>query len=123
MTTNSNSSQRPNKSIIQNFKNSKPVESSKYKKHDQIWTKITNLNKKPWENKQKMRKEKRGQRSKTSSFFFFLSTSFVFITHNHLHKQTKNYSPTFRCSSSTLFKAEILKNEKIMCTVLTLMKV
>ena len=33
--------------IIKNFKNSKPLESSKYKKHDQIWTKITTLNKKP----------------------------------------------------------------------------
>ena len=32
MTTNSNSSQRPNKSIIQNLKNSKLFEPSKYKK-------------------------------------------------------------------------------------------
>ena len=32
ITTNSNSSQRPNKSIIKNFKNSKPLESSKHKK-------------------------------------------------------------------------------------------
>ena len=31
--------QRPNKSIIQNLKNSKPFESSKYKNHEQIWTK------------------------------------------------------------------------------------
>ena len=39
MTTNSNSSQRPNKSMIQNFKNSKLFKPLKYRKKDQIWTK------------------------------------------------------------------------------------
>ena len=29
--------------VIRNFKNSKPLESSKHKKQDQIWTKITTL--------------------------------------------------------------------------------
>ena len=60
ITTNSNFSQPPNKCIIQNFKNWKPLEASKYKKHDQIWTKITTQNKQPWENQQKRREKKEG---------------------------------------------------------------
>ena len=41
------------------------------------------------ENQQKRRNEKRRQPSKTPSFIFFLSSSFVFISH-HLHKNKKN---------------------------------
>ena len=63
ITTNPDSSQRPNKSTIKNLKESKLIESSKHKKQPNL-----NQNhhyKKPWENKQKRRKEKRRQPSKT----------------------------------------------------------
>ena len=51
--------------------------------------------KSPHFNKQERRKEKRRRLSKTPSFFLFLSSSFVFITHHHLHKQTKNKKQNF----------------------------
>ena len=62
-----------------NFKNSKLIESSKYKKHNQICTKIT-TRKKPWENKQKRRKEKR------ISFSFFCPLLFLFPTTIYINK-------------------------------------
>ena len=77
--------------IIQNFKNSKSLESSKYEKHEQIWTKITTQNKQSWENQQK---------SKKATIFFFLSSSFVFTSHNLLHIKKK---PKRRASSFFFF--------------------
>ena len=47
-----------NRSIIRNFKNSKPLEPSKHKKHDQIWSRITTL---PLNNHEKTSK-KEGKR-------------------------------------------------------------
>ena len=63
-------------------------------------------NKQLWENQQKTIRKKRRQPSKTPFFFIFLSSSFAYIIHNYLHKKLLT---TFRCASSTLFKAEILK--------------
>ena len=71
--TNSNSPQSPNKIIIRNFKNSKPLESSKHKKHDQIWTKITipQLNNHEKTNKKGGKKEEGNLPKPLPSFSFF----------------------------------------------------
>ena len=104
ITTNSNFPQRPNESIIQNSKNSKLVKSSKYKNHDQTWTK-NHYSKQTIMRKQKRRNEKRWQPSKTPCFFFFLLSSFVFISHNHLHK--KKYLRRFDALRAPSLKLEI----------------
>ena len=75
-------------SLIQNFKNFKTVRTLKIQKKrpnldQKLLLKINNYEK---TNKKEGMKER--QPSKTPPFFFFLSSSFVFITHNHLHKKT-----------------------------------
>ena len=70
--------------IIQNFKNLKLFEPSKFKKTSKFGPETflkMNYYEKP------IKKEERKQPSKTPSVFFFLSSSFVFITHNHLYKK------------------------------------
>ena len=80
ITTNSNSSQRPNKCIIRNFKNSKPLESSKHIKRDQIWTKITTPQLNNHAKKKKRRNEKRRQLLKPlPSFSFFRPLLSLFL--------------------------------------------
>ena len=73
------------------------------------WTKITARKKKPWVNKQKRRKEKRRQSPRIPSFFRPL----LFLLPTTIYINKSKISPTFRCSSSTLFKAVTLKKIKI----------
>ena len=83
-TTNLNSPQRPNKSSIQNSKNSKPFESSK---NDQIWTKkhypnqtiMRKTNKKGGKKKEKRNKEKEGRGFGRLTSFFFPPFFLVFL--------------------------------------------
>ena len=71
------------KSVIKNFKDSKPIESSKHKKHNQIWTKITtpqqNTRKKIVRKTNKKRgKKKEGNHPKPlPSFSFFRPLLFL----------------------------------------------
>ena len=88
--------------LVQNFKNSKPFESSKYKKHDQIWTKITTQNKQLWENQQKRRKEKKAVLQ--NPFLFFLS----FVLFCLYLPQPSTYKNNYLRDVSVLF--EILQN-------------
>ena len=71
--------------------------------------------------KQTKKKERKKKATFQNPFLLFLSSvlSFVFIIRNHLHKQKNktNYLPAFRCSSSTLFKAEILKMKKVLSPI------
>ena len=57
------------------------------KKTTKFWPKNITQIKKSWERSTK--KEKRRKPSKTPSFFFLVSFSFVFIWHHHLHKNKK----------------------------------
>ena len=81
--------------LIQNFKSSNRSNSQN--------TKSTIMR-----NQQKNRNEKRREPSKTSLFFIFLSSFFVFTTHNH--QEHRNVSVLFLCK--WLWQVKTKKEER-----------
>ena len=62
-------------SLIENFKNSKRLEPSKHKKHDQIWTKIIT----PQSNNHEKTNKKGGKKKKEGVLEGYLLFSFLFF--------------------------------------------
>ena len=68
--------------IFKNFKDSKLIESSKHKKHNQIWTKITTPQ---WWWVIKTKEDERKKKKEGVLAFFFLSSFFVcFLTNSSI---------------------------------------